>query len=199
MRKNYQYKILADVLVIPVPPIYNNPQQWWNINNYEILSAALQHEVETFLKSFSPYLPKEDRGFEPATHSRLVNLQPTISGLLLPKKSNNVTFPEAQPISSITSSTRLGTIIGTTSATPKELSHDWYPPQQPWNISHNDSDNLFDGEESLEEIVSTVQRPRGPPISPSDSSYSDKSGPDRNREAPKLSVATVMTDTFYKK
>jgi hypothetical protein len=42
MRKNYQYKILADVLVIPVPPIWgkDNPQQWWSINDYEILSAA---------------------------------------------------------------------------------------------------------------------------------------------------------------
>ena len=68
MRKNYQYKILANVLVIPVPPILgkdNNPQQWWSINDYKILLATFRHEVETFLKSFSPYLPTEERGFEP--------------------------------------------------------------------------------------------------------------------------------------
>jgi hypothetical protein len=43
MRKNYQYKILADRLVIPVLPIFgkdNNPQQWWSINDYEILLAT---------------------------------------------------------------------------------------------------------------------------------------------------------------
>ena len=70
MRKNYQYEILADALIIPVPSIWgkaNNPQQWWSIHNYEILSAAFCHKVETFLKSFSPYLPKEEKGFEPAT------------------------------------------------------------------------------------------------------------------------------------
>jgi len=133
MRKNYQYEILADALIIPVPPILgkdNNPQQWWSINDCKILSATFRHEIETFLKSFSPYLPKEEKGFEPATPQRLVNLQPTISGLLAPKKSKSITFPEAQPISSITSSTRLGAIIATTSATPKESSKDWYPPDK---------------------------------------------------------------------
>ena len=43
MRKNYQYKTLADVLVIPVLPIWgkdNNTQQWRNINDDEILPAA---------------------------------------------------------------------------------------------------------------------------------------------------------------
>ena len=86
MRKNYQYEILASYSS-PILGNDNNPQQWWSINDYEILSATFQHEVETFLKSFSPYLPKEERGFEPATPQRLVNLQPTVPGLLSPKKS----------------------------------------------------------------------------------------------------------------
>jgi hypothetical protein len=54
-----------------------------------------------------------------------------------------MTFPEALPISSITSSTRLGAIIGTASATLKESSKDWYPPRQAWDVSKNDSEFLM--------------------------------------------------------
>jgi len=45
----------------------NNPQQWWNLNDYEILSATFQYEVGAFLKVYSSYLPKEDLKPEPAT------------------------------------------------------------------------------------------------------------------------------------
>jgi len=90
-----------------------------------------------------------------------------------------VTFLEAQPISSITSSTRLGTIIATTSAAPEKTSGNWYPPPQAWNTSGNNSDNPFDEQDSSDEIVSTIQRPKGPPNLPSDSSDSDKSNVDR--------------------
>jgi hypothetical protein len=105
---------------------------------------------------------------------------------MLPKKSRNVTFPETQPISSITSSTRLGAIVSSILAGTKELSQDQYPPWQPWSVSHNDSDNPFNEGKSLEEIVSTVRRPRGPPTPPSDSSDSEKDTLDRNGEPSKL-------------
>jgi len=42
--------------------------------------------------------------------------------------SKSMTFPEAQPISSITSSTRLGAIIATASSTLEETPGNWYPP-----------------------------------------------------------------------
>jgi len=45
----------------------NNPHQWWNINDYEILCAAYRQEVELFLKSFSPYLLKGEKIAEPTT------------------------------------------------------------------------------------------------------------------------------------
>jgi hypothetical protein len=43
LRRDYQYKFVGDRLVIVVPPVLgkdNNPQQWWSINDYKILSAA---------------------------------------------------------------------------------------------------------------------------------------------------------------
>ena len=105
---------------------------------------------------FSPYLLKEEGGSQPASFQRAVSFKPTVLALLPPKKSRNVTFPEALPISSITSSARLGAIIGTASATLKDQSQDRHPPRQPWNIPHDDSDNPFNGEDSSEEIVSTI-------------------------------------------
>ena len=90
-----------------------------------------------------------------------------------------MTFPEAQPISSITSSTRLGAIIATTSSAPEETSGNQYPAHQVWNTSGNDSDNPFNEQDSSDEIVSTVQRPKGPPNPPSDSSDSDESNADK--------------------
>jgi len=94
-------------------------------------SCCFQHEVEIFLRSFSSYLPKGEKELKPTTPQKLLNLQLTVSGLLSPKKPKGMTFPEAPPISSITSSTRLGSIIGTTSAAPKESSKDRYPPDKP--------------------------------------------------------------------
>ena len=90
MRKDYQYDILAEGLAIPVPPIWgkdNDPQQWWRINNYEILSAAFHHEVELFLKSFVPYLPKGEKEFRPTTPWKTLIL-PAVSEPLPPKNLN---------------------------------------------------------------------------------------------------------------
>ena len=46
-------------MAIPGPPRWgknNDPQQWWNINDFEIFCASYRHEVEGFLKTVSPYL-----------------------------------------------------------------------------------------------------------------------------------------------
>ena len=83
MRKNYQYEILSNTLIIPSPPIWgkdNNPQQWWSINNYKILAATFCHKVEIFLKYFLPYLPKEEKDFEPVTPQRSINPEQPFQG-----------------------------------------------------------------------------------------------------------------------
>ena len=36
----------------------NNPEQWWNLNDFEIFCASYRHEVEGFLKTVSPYFPR---------------------------------------------------------------------------------------------------------------------------------------------
>src|SRR6202050_2927980 len=151
MRKDYQYDILAEGLAIPVPPIWgkdNDPQQWWRINNYEILSAAFHHEVELFLKSFVPYLPKGEKEFRPTTPRKALIL-PAVSEPLPPKKSKlakNVTFPEVPPI------TRLGAMIAAASADLKDSSGTQYPPWKSWNISNDKSDNPFDKMDSSKEL-----------------------------------------------
>jgi hypothetical protein len=39
----------------------NDPEQWWNINDFEILCASYQHEVEGFLKTVSLYFPRRPK------------------------------------------------------------------------------------------------------------------------------------------
>ena len=68
--KDYQYEVLIDGLSIPVPPMwgkYNNPRQWWNLNNYEVLCAAYWHETKIFLRTLFPYLPKGAIELDPTT------------------------------------------------------------------------------------------------------------------------------------
>src|SRR6202050_5582990 len=115
MRKDYQSDIPAKGS-IPILPIWgkaNDPQQWWTINDYEVLCATFCHEVELFLKSFVPYLSKGEKEFWPTTPRKAL-IFPTVAEPLLLRKSKsakNVTFPEVPPISSIISSTRLGAMI----------------------------------------------------------------------------------------
>ena len=39
---------------------YNDPHQWWNLNDYEVICATYQHETEIFL-------PNEEIEPDPAT------------------------------------------------------------------------------------------------------------------------------------
>ena len=146
IRRNCYDEVLDNGLDVLEPPVWgktNNPQQWWSLNDYKILSTTFWHEVKAFVKVHSSYLSREKLKPKPATPQKLVNLQPAILGLLLPKKLRNMTFPEAPLISSITSSTRLGAMIGTALATLKDSSKEQYPPWQSWNISKADYDNPF--------------------------------------------------------
>jgi hypothetical protein len=66
------------------------------------------HEVEIFLKDFSQFMPskkkEEDLG-NPFIPLRKLAPQLSVSGLASPRKSKTVSFPDAPPLSSITSST----------------------------------------------------------------------------------------------
>ena len=177
LRERCLKEILDDGLAVPEPPFWgkiNNPQQWWSLNDYEIMAATFLHEVGAFLKVYSPYLPKEELKPEPATPRRSTSFQPIVSGPLTPKKPKNVTFPEAPQISSITSSTRLGAMI---SNAPKDSSGGQYPPRQSWDVSRADPEDVFNKPESSEEIISTVRGSREPPTPPSDSSDSGDISP----------------------
>ena len=178
IRRVYQYDLLVDGLAIPVPPVWgkdNNPHQWWSINDYEILYAVYCQEVELFLKSFSPYLVKGEKEADPTTPQKLKTQFPSISEILAPKKLRRVSFPQAPLISSITSSSRLGAMVETTSPTPKEGAREKNPFPQPWNASVKDSEDPFNIPDVSEEEISTYRRPRGPLKPPSDSSESDES------------------------
>ena len=54
-------------LAIPKLPLWgknNNPEEWWNANDFEIICAAYRHEVEGFLKAVAPYFPKGSKANE---------------------------------------------------------------------------------------------------------------------------------------
>ena len=125
--KDYQYEVLIDGLSIPVSPVwgkYNDPRQWWSLNDYEILCVAYRHETEIFLRTLSPYLPKGELELDPPMPPRAPRLYPSVSGP--PKKSRRVTFPTV-PISSITSSVRLGAMLR---EEPEKADKERNPPRQ---------------------------------------------------------------------
>ena len=189
IRRDYQYDLLADGLAIPVPPVWgkdNNPHRWWSINDYEILCAICRQEVELFLKSFLPYLVKGEKEADPTTPQKSKTQFPSISEILAPKKLRRVSFPQAPPISSITSSSRLGAMVETTSPTSKEGAREKNPLPQPWNASVKDSEDPFNIPDVSEEEISTYGRPRGPSKPPSDSYESNESGD--NNKPPKISL-----------
>jgi hypothetical protein len=60
LRAEVKDYLVAKGLAVLKPPLWgkdNDPTEWWNINNFEILSACYQHEVEIFLKIVTLYFP----------------------------------------------------------------------------------------------------------------------------------------------
>jgi len=58
LREEAQDYLVGNGMAVPKPPLWgknNNPEEWWSTNDFEILSAAYQHEVKKFLKTVSPY------------------------------------------------------------------------------------------------------------------------------------------------
>jgi hypothetical protein len=79
-------------MAISRPPRWgknNNPEQWWDINDFEILCASYQHKVEGFLKTISPYFPrglKSDNDFpELHTPARVIGWNALVSELPAPR------------------------------------------------------------------------------------------------------------------
>ena len=78
-------------MAIPRPPCWgknHDLEQWWTINNFEILCASYRHEVEGFLKTLLPYFPKgpksDDNFPEPRTPSRATGQNTSVSELPAP-------------------------------------------------------------------------------------------------------------------
>ena len=78
-------------MAIPRPPRWrknNDLEQWWNINDFEILCTSYRHEVEGFFKTVSPYFPrgpKSDDDFpKPCTLTRVTGWNTSVSELPAP-------------------------------------------------------------------------------------------------------------------
>ena len=172
---------------MPVPFIWakdNDPEQWWSINNYEILCATFYHEVEIFLKYFLQFLSSRKREEDldnPFTPLRKTTPPLSVLGPASLQKSKTVPVPDAPPLSSITSSMRLENIIGASSKLDKP-SKGCYPPQQKWNDSDQESDGHSERSESSREVISAILRSKRSPNSPnpsSDSKGNEEKGPPR--------------------
>jgi hypothetical protein len=53
--------LVANGMAILKPPLWgkdNDSHEWWNVNDFEILSASYWHEVELFSKVVAPYFLK---------------------------------------------------------------------------------------------------------------------------------------------
>ena len=106
----------------------NDPHEWWNINDYEILCATYQHEAEVFLKALLLHLSKGEIGPDPVMPQWKMKLYLSISGLPLLKKLRNDTFLMIL-ISSITSSSRLRLMLNVNQG---EGNKKLYPPCKGW-------------------------------------------------------------------
>ena len=62
LREEARDYLVEQGMAIPRLPCWgknNDPEQWWNINDFEILCASYWNEVEGFLKTISPYFPRQ--------------------------------------------------------------------------------------------------------------------------------------------
>jgi hypothetical protein len=94
--------LVENGLAVPKPPLWgknNDPEEWLNVNDFEILSAAYRHEVEGFLKRVAPYFPNtsktEDiKESEPHTPPGISGYPASVSKLPAPRKSKTLKFEE---------------------------------------------------------------------------------------------------------
>src|SRR6202167_3639892 len=55
---NYSVENASAVPKLPLWGRNNNPEEWLDANDFEIISVAYRHEVEIFLKTVAPYFPR---------------------------------------------------------------------------------------------------------------------------------------------
>src|SRR6202050_3246458 len=162
-------------------------------NNFEIISAAYQHEVEVFLKNVAPYFPRaakaEDIGeTEPRTPPGFSGYPTSISEFPAPHKNRTLKFKEADatriiPIASITSQGRLAALL----SDEPEGNHSGKV-----NMDHNkeaeDSTDPFSGKHTprgpKENVPENSKSSQAPPGPPSNSSNSDTNS--EPRKLPKI-------------
>ena len=97
----------------------NDPEQWWNVNDFEILCASYRHKVEGLLKTVSPYFPrgpKSDDDFpELRTPTIVTGWSASVSELPAPRQIKAPRFggedSDIPPISTVTGQGRLATLL----------------------------------------------------------------------------------------
>src|SRR6202050_1274683 len=214
LREEARDYLVENGLAVPKTPLWeknNNPEEWLNTNNFEIISAAYRPEVEGFLKKVAPYFPRaskaEDIGeTEPRTPPGFSGYPTSVSEFPAPHKNRTLKFEEADaariiPIASITSQGRLAALL----SDEPEGNHSGKV-----NTDHNketeDSTDPFSGKHPprgpKENVPENSESSRAPPGPPSDSSDSDTDS--EPRKLPKIPPhsskrpSTVVSDTEIK-
>src|ERR1700729_3222642 len=61
LRNEARDYLVENASAVPKPPLWgrnHNPEEWLEVNDFEIISVAYRHEVEIFLKTVAPYFPR---------------------------------------------------------------------------------------------------------------------------------------------
>ena len=165
-------------IAIPRLPCWgknNDPEQWWNINDFEILCASYRHQVEGFLKTISPYFPRgpklDDDFPEPCTPTRVIT---SVSELPAPRRIKVPRFGDEEndipPISTITGQGRLTALLeDNTTKNPLTKANTEQPNCQEDPFSDEGISKAF------RKFVSATSKPPGPLSN--DSSSDSKSEP----------------------
>src|SRR6266853_3792528 len=195
-------------MALPKPPLLgknNNPEEWWSTNDFEIISAAYQHEVEGFLKVVSPYFPKgstpEDNVPEPRTPIGATAPPTSATELPAPKRTRvqrfgNIDATDVPPISVYTSQGRLAALLN------DENNNDSLSNANKGRREENEEEDEFFARgkipKDLEEINNPFPKSSQPPSGPpNDSSDSDKdSKPNRPPKIPPHSSKRITAETL---
>src|SRR6202041_3412608 len=161
---------------IPKPPKWgknNDPEEWYNINDFEILCACYRHEVEVFLKTVEGYFRKASRKEEEelGLHTPIEYSSKFSFDHPAPKKSKLVHFEEELsilPISSIASGGQIASIIEGSKQTTRI----------PWGNNKDNSENPFISDTRDKYIKPSLKIQTPPTEPPSDSSDSE---PEENK------------------
>ena len=151
----------------------NDLEQWWNINDFEILCASYRHEVEGFLKTVSPYFPRgrksEDDFPKPCTLTRVIGWSLSVSELPAPWQVKVPRFGgedrDIPPISTITGQGRLAALLEDNTIKNSPTTADTEQP--------NCQEDPFSDEgisKAPKKFISAISKPPGPP---SDNSSSE--------------------------